>query len=121
MDATVTLPPALSTVLDLIVDTVFVVDLHGQLLYASASCEALLGYKPEELIGRHMIEHVHPEDRGRTLNAIWRLANVEPTIRFNNHWVHKDGHAIAIEWAARWSDEHQVRVAVARKVIRDAS
>jgi hypothetical protein len=64
-----------------------------------------------------MIEYVHPDDRGATLQAVWRLANVEPTIRFHNRWLHKDGHAVPIDWVARWSDEHQVRVAVARRSV----
>ena len=111
------LPPNIATVLDLLVDTIFVVDLHGRLLFVTPSCEALIGYAPDELLDKHMIEFVHPDDRGRTLNAVWQLANVEPTIRFRNHWVHKCGHSVAIEWVARWSDEHQVRVAVAREVV----
>jgi PAS domain S-box-containing protein len=115
-----TLAPNLTTVLELLVDTVFVVDLHGRILMVTPSCVALIGYDSDELIDKHMIEFVHPYDRGRTLQAVWQLANIEPTIRFRNHWVHKFGHPVAIEWVARWSDEHQVRVAVARAVAQEA-
>jgi PAS domain S-box-containing protein len=34
----------------------------GVFLYASPSCRALLGYKPEDLLGRSLTEYVHPED-----------------------------------------------------------
>jgi PAS domain S-box-containing protein len=34
----------------------------GVFLYASPSCRPLLGYKPEDLLGRSLTEYVHPED-----------------------------------------------------------
>jgi PAS domain S-box-containing protein len=34
----------------------------GVFVYASPSCRALLGYKPEDLLGRSLTEYVHPED-----------------------------------------------------------
>jgi PAS domain S-box-containing protein len=107
------LPPP-EKLLDLLVDTLFVVDEHGRLLYASASCQTLLGYTSEDLVGRYMIELVHPDDRGNTLNAVFRIMANEDGGRFRNRWIHKDGHPVDIEWAARWSAEHRVRVAVAR-------
>jgi PAS domain S-box-containing protein len=110
------LPPP-DTLLDLMSDTLFVVDEHGRLLYASASCEGLLGYKPEELAGTYMIEQVHPDDRGHTLNAVFRIMAFDGSGRFRNRWMHKDGHAVDIEWAARWDAENRVRVAVARQLI----
>jgi PAS domain S-box-containing protein len=108
--------PEPSTLLDLLVDTVFVVDAQGQFLYASASCFELLGYTPDELRGHYMIEFVHPDDRGATLNTVWQIMNGEPTPRFENRWQHKDGSAVRLQWAARWSPEHLIRVAVARRV-----
>ncbi len=108
--------PDPATLIGLMVDTLFVLDAHGLLLYASPSCEQLLGYRPEELVGQYMIEFVHPDDRGRTLNAVWRIMAGQGSARFENRWKHKDGHDVPIEWAARWSAEHQVRVAVAREL-----
>ena len=108
--------PDPATLLDLLAGTVFVLDAHGLLLYASATCEPLLGYRPDELTGQYMIEFVHPDDRGRTLNAVWRIMAGQGPARFENRWMHKDGRDVPIQWAARWSAEHQVRVAVAREI-----
>lgn len=36
--------------------------LDGQFLYISPACEQLLGYSPDELIGRKIAEIVHPDD-----------------------------------------------------------
>ena len=108
--------PAPADLLDLLVDTVFVVDAQGMFLYASASCVDLLGYTPQELLGKYMIELVHPDDRGATLNTVWKIMAGEPTPRFENRWQHKDGSAVMLQWAARWSQDHLVRVAVARRI-----
>ncbi len=61
-----------------------------------------------------MIEYVHPDDRGRTLNSVWQIQSGVASDRFENRWLHKDGRAVPIQWAARWSERHQVRVAMAR-------
>ncbi len=37
--------------------------LDGAYLYASPSSENLLGYTPEELMGKNVFELFHPEDR----------------------------------------------------------
>ena len=108
--------PTPAELLDLLVDTVFMLDPHGRLLYVSASCEQLLGYTAEELVDKYMIEFVHPDDRGATLGQVWRVMSGEPVIRFENRWIHKNGSSVPIQWNARWDAKHQVRVAVARRL-----
>jgi PAS domain S-box-containing protein len=102
--------------LDLVQDAVFVVDEHGNFLYVNAGVQNLLGYRPVELIGKSMIEFVHPDDRGRTLSRVWQIMEGVSATRFINRWMHKFGHPVLIEWAASWSAKHQVRVATARSV-----
>ena len=58
-----------SNVMDMLVDTVCVVDAEGRFVFLSASCERLFGYTREELLGHDMIALVHPDDRERTLAA----------------------------------------------------
>ena len=101
-------------ILDLVQDAIFVVDENGNFLYVSAGVQELLGYRPSELIGRTMIEFVHPDDRGRTLNRVWQIMEGVSATRFVNRWVHKFGHPVQIEWAANWSAKHRVRIATAR-------
>jgi PAS domain S-box-containing protein len=55
-----------NTVMDLLLDTICVVDAHGRFMALTAACEQLLGYRADELIGRPMIELVLEEDRPRT-------------------------------------------------------
>src|SRR5947209_3104872 len=46
-------------------DIITVVDADGTVLFQSSSIESILGYKPEERIGKNALdsELVHPEDR----------------------------------------------------------
>ena len=115
-DATMNPEPFFDKVLDLLVDTVCVVDAEGRYVYVSASCEQLLGYRPEELIGRNMIELVHPDDRERTLAVAAEIMQGRPQTHFENRYVRKDGGVVDIMWSARWYRPEGLRLAVARNV-----
>jgi len=108
-------------ILDLVQDAIFVVDENGNLMHVSAGVQNLLGYRPAEMIGRNMIEFVHPDDRGRTLSRVWQIMEGVSATRFVNRWMRKFGHAVLIEWAASWSQKHRIRVATARAVEREPS
>ena len=109
-------PDLLTKAMDLLLDTVCILDSHGRFVYLSASCETLLGYTPAELIGSPMIDLVYPEDRERTLAAAQRVMSGNSHIHFENRYVRKDGGVVDIMWSARWSEEHQLRIAVARDI-----
>jgi len=51
-------------------DLVYVLDANARLLYINDTVETLLGYSKRDLIGRELIDIVHPEDRQR---AYWPL------------------------------------------------
>lgn len=108
--------PFLAKVMDLLLDTVCVVDAEGRFVYLNASCEKLFGYTREELIGREMIELVHPDDRERTLKAAEEIMRGRPRTHFENRYVRKDGRIVHIMWSARWSDSDGMRLAVARDI-----
>lgn len=109
-------PQFLPSVLDLLLDAVCVVDAEGHFVFVSAACEPIFGYRPEEMVGRRMIEMVAPEDRERTLQAAQRIMAGESHLHFENRYLRKDGKRVDIMWSARWSESNQVRIAVARDV-----
>lgn len=106
----------LPKIMDLLLDTVCVVDQEGRYVFISASCEALLGYMPEELLGRNMIELVHPEDRERTLTTAADIMSGRSRNHFENRYIRKDGRVVEIMWSARWLEADRLRLAVARDV-----
>lgn len=106
----------LAKVMDLLLDTVCVVDAEGRFVYLNASCEKLFGYTREELIGRNMIDLVHPEDRERTIKTAEEIMLGQFQTNFENRYVRKDGRVVHIMWSARWSDSDGMRLAVAHDV-----
>ncbi|WP_341937586.1 diguanylate cyclase domain-containing protein [Marinimicrobium sp. C2-29] len=110
----------LSQFTDLLLDAVCVVDQEGRFVFISAAGERIFGYTPEEMIGRPPTDFVHPDDRGKTEEAIGDLIGGEPKPYFENRYIRKDGSVVNIMWSARWSDDYQIRVAVARDITESA-
>ncbi|VVE13417.1 diguanylate cyclase with PAS/PAC and GAF sensor [Pandoraea communis] len=106
----------LASCMELLLDAVFLVNQAGTLVYVSPACEHILGYSPQELMGRSMIDYVAKEDRERTIDESKLVMSGHPRIGFENRYIHKDGHYVHIMWSARWSGEHGLRIGVARDV-----
>lgn len=103
-------------VMDLVLDAICVVDPQGRFVFVSAASERIFGYSPEEMIGTAMIDMVHPEDRERTLQAAGEIMAGISKPNFENRYVRKDGRIVHIMWSARWSEEDQLRIAVAHDI-----
>lgn len=100
----------------LMLDTVFVVDRDNQIVFVSDACEALLGYRAQELVGTPITRYMHPDDLPATRASIIRVMNGQPHFDFRNRYIRKDGGVVHILWAAFWSDEVEARIGVARNV-----
>lgn len=100
----------------LMLDTVFVVDGDSQIVFVSDGCEALLGYRADELVGTLITHYMHPEDLARTRASIVRVMNGHSHVDFRNRYIRKDGSVVHILWAAFWSKEVGARIGVARDV-----
>jgi diguanylate cyclase len=108
--------PPLAELLDLLPDAVCVVDVEGLILFASAGFERILGYAPQEVLGRRIFDLVHPDDRMATRQQAEQVSAGTPQRHFRNRYVHKDGHNVDIQWSARWLPEHGVRIGIGREV-----
>lgn len=108
--------PPLPTVMDLLLDAICVVDTEGRYVYVSAAYERIFGYAPEEVVGRRLIELVHPDDREYTQQAAREIMRGQPKPNFQNRYVRKDGQVVHIMWSACWSEADQVRIAVAHDI-----
>lgn len=102
--------------INLMLDTVFVVDGDNQIVFVSDACEALLGYRTDELIGTPITDYMHPDDLAVTQASIVRVMNGQPHSDFRNRYIHRNGSIVHILWSARWSEEDGVRIGVARDV-----
>src|SRR5690606_28486353 len=100
----------------LLLDTVFVVDGDDRIVFVGDTCETLLGYSADELVGTLITDYMHPDDLAATRCAIGRIVKGEHQTAFRNRYVRKDGSVVHILWSARWSKEDGVRIGVARDV-----
>ncbi|WP_445003114.1 diguanylate cyclase domain-containing protein [Halomonas mongoliensis] len=102
--------------INLMPDTVFVVDRDHQIVFVSDACETLLGYRADELIGTQIIDYMHPDDLEATRASIERVMAGKPHLDFRNRYLRKDGGIVHILWSAHWVEEEGVRIGVARNV-----
>lgn len=72
-------------------DIVTVIDRDGVIRYESPSVERILGWRPEELVGRHAVGLVHPDDLESVRRALLgRVHGVEgPPVEYR--FRHRDG------------------------------
>ena len=80
----------LSIILSTMNDMIFVADLQGIFRFVTPSCESISGYRPEDLVGRDCMEHVHPDDREGLSEVVQRMREGEKMItRYRVR--HRDG------------------------------
>ncbi len=101
---------------DLLLDAICVVDTDNYCVNAGGGCERIFGYSAAEMIGKNMLDLVHPGDLERTVQSIQRVMDGYQQSYFENRYVRKDGTVVSISWSAVWSEEHQVRIGVARDI-----
>lgn len=104
--------------LDLLLDAFFAVEPDSTIQYASTGTELVLGYKPEELIGKQLLDYVHPEDRHKTDGSVDQVMRTKAVMDFENRYIHKEGQIVHLLWSTSWSDKHQLRLGVARDISR---
>ena len=68
--------------------------------FATPSVQALLGYPPEEIVGRPCIELMHPDDRPPTWTNIDRALDGE-IVKRRARLQHKNGHYVWVEMTSR--------------------
>jgi PAS domain S-box-containing protein len=89
-------------------------DDRGVCLAASAGARGLLGYEPQELVGRPGADLIHPEDRARLLRA--RAGQSETTFRVRLR--NRAGEYVPVEVSFRPDEAHGGRVGEVTTVVR---
>jgi two-component system sensor histidine kinase/response regulator len=107
---------AYSQIMNHSLDVICAFDAEGRFLRVSRACEAVWGYKAEELIGRPFLDFVHPDDRVRTMNSDEAVLSGVPEKEFENRYVRRDGSVVQMVWSANWSETYQINFCVARDI-----
>ncbi len=70
-------------------------DGRGKYTYVSPVVKSILGYKPEEILGKHFYDLFHPEERKRLKKAALKaFAEKRPFRKFINRNMHKNGKTV---------------------------
>ncbi|MBI2399744.1 MAG: PAS domain S-box protein, partial [Deltaproteobacteria bacterium] len=79
-------------------DVIWEVDVNGVYTYISPQVYSVLGYEPEELIGKTPFD-VMPEDEARRVRELFEkvLESVEPFSSFENRNLTRDGRIVVLE------------------------
>jgi PAS domain S-box-containing protein len=85
-------------------DLILVTDSQGVLVQVSPSCQAILGYLPEEMIGHSAIEFIHGDDLDSTRGEMRAARRGLHTRNFDSRYVHKDGRTVRLSWMGNWSE-----------------
>ena len=85
-------------------DLILVMDSRGSLVQISPSCETILGYRPDELIGRSGENFLHPEylEVSRAEMRLARRGN--RTVISDTPCIHRNGRAVWLSWKGTWSE-----------------
>ena len=77
-------------------DLILVTDSQGVLVQVSPSCQAILGYLPEQMIGHSAIEFIHSDDLDSTREEMRAARRGLHTRNFDARYVHSDGRNVTL-------------------------
>ena len=107
-----------SEYVDLLLDAICAVDEDSRIIYVSNGAHRVFGYLPDELIGKRMLDLLHPEDHDKTQQSINSVMQDKQVLDFENRYVRKDGQVVHLLWSTSWSEQHKMRLGVARDITR---
>ncbi len=87
----------LRQITDNMMDIISQTDINGVLQYVSPSYKSVLGYDPEEMLGKRGHEFVHPDDLSLVSQAAQKALNERMPVRFAFRTKHADGYYIWLE------------------------
>ena len=77
-----------------LIDILLEIDLQGIVTYVSPQCYNILGYQPNELIGKNTIDFIHPEDIPIIAEAIGKALKTKETEAIGKALKNKETEAI---------------------------
>ncbi len=96
-----------------------IIDFNGFFRRVSPAFSETLGYSPEELLSRPVLDFIHPEDRERTLDAReTKLKKGMEVLDFENRYVCRDGTLKWLSWTSRPVPEDGIILAIAYDITR---
>ncbi|MDA9528560.1 histidine kinase [Bradyrhizobium sp. CCBAU 25338] len=85
-------------------DLIMIMDARGHIAQISPSSEAILGYRPDEMIGRSGADFIHPDHLEQSRAEMRALRRGERPKLADTRCFHKNGHGVWLSWLGNWSE-----------------
>lgn len=100
-------------------DFMCVLDREGSVLRINSSFLTLLGTEEENVLGKSVLEFVHPEDHVISKEVFYMFIDGSYNGRFENRYLLNDGRIRYLQWTSAVLVEEKYVVAIARDVTYD--
>lgn len=91
----------LRAIVDITNDFIWEIDTRWKYTYISSKVYDILGYRPEEILGKSPFDFLVPEDLESARESIQKLVHdYKPLNLINNRVIHRDGHIVYMETSA---------------------
>lgn len=104
----------MQNIMDSSLDIICSMDAKGRFVSVNKASDAILGYSPEELEGKKVIDFIFPEDIPKTISTAKTIISGKNLTNFENRYIRKDGRLVHLFWSGHWNDEQQLMFTVAR-------
>ena len=91
-------------IFDTSLDLILVVDRRGNFMRVSPSSKAIVGFAPDEMIGRNAQDFIHADDLEVTRDNMRQARRGKLKRNFECRYRHRDGHPVPLAWTGIWSE-----------------
>lgn len=98
------------------VDLLLVVDREGTFVRVSPSSLTILGYDPQDMVGRSASEFLHPSDLENTTEMMRQSRRGNVTRHFDCRYIHRNGDGVILTWTGQWAEEEQQHFFIGRDI-----
>ncbi len=106
----------LNKTLDASMDVICTIDGDGKFVDVNAASLRIWGYTAQELKGIPFLDLVFKEDQEKTIKENSDIKQGLETNFFENRYVHKNGSIVSNLWSARWDEELQLGLCIAKDI-----
>jgi two-component system sensor histidine kinase/response regulator len=81
-------------------DIIWSIDLNGHLTFINQAVEQVLGFKPEEMVGRPPVDFIHPVRKAQDMTALQHILAGEPMYQYESICLAKTGREVDLVFKA---------------------
>jgi len=98
------------------IEGLVITKMDGTLVRANPYFFRVLGYAEHELVGKNLVDHIHPDDRERTRAELAHLGQGGTAYDFMNRYINSSGDVVYLMWNATSDVDSQLVYASTRNI-----